>query len=111
MLGQIEPPLITSWSVMTEAAWMLRHDTEVVGRMFRGAAEGLFDIGHLTAEDLPAIDELRRRYADLSPQLADLTLLHLANRENLDTVFTLDQRDFRVFRAGRKSLRLLPGDE
>jgi predicted nucleic acid-binding protein len=108
-LRQIEPPLITTWAVLTEAAWLLRQDTEVVGRMLRGSAEGLFEVARLAGDELPALDALRRRYADLSPQLADLTLLHLAQRENYDTVFTLDRRDFTVFRIkGKKRLRLIP---
>ncbi len=112
LLERMEPPLITTWPVITEAAWLLRRDTKVVGRMLRGAAEGLYSIADLTASDLLEIDKLRQQYRDLAPQLADLTLVHLANREKLDTVFTLDQRDFRVFRLKhRRQLRLLPGDE
>jgi hypothetical protein len=57
------------------------------------------------------IDRLFAQYLDMQPQLADLALLRLAERENLDTVFTLDRRDFTVFRLkGRKPLRLLPPD-
>jgi hypothetical protein len=35
--------------------------------------------------------------------------MYLAERENIETIFTLDQRDFSVFRLpGRRRLRLLP---
>jgi predicted nucleic acid-binding protein len=108
-LREIESPLITTLPIITEAAWMLRRSTEVVGRMLRGAADGLFVLADLTAAELLAIDELRRQYADLSPQLADLTLVHVAAREKLDTVFTLDRRDFSVFRLpGKMQFRILP---
>jgi predicted nucleic acid-binding protein len=36
-------------------------------------------------------------------------LVHLANRENIGTIFTLDRRDFSVYRTVRKkAFRLLP---
>ncbi len=35
-----------------------------------------------------------KRYENIRPQLADATLLYLADRDGIDTIFTLDQRDF-----------------
>jgi hypothetical protein len=42
-------------------------------------------------------------------RLADASLVHLANREGIEMMFTLDRRDFGVLRLahGRK-LRLIP---
>ncbi len=49
------------------------------------------------------------RYEDLDPQLADACLVYLAHRESIDTVFTLDRRDFSVYRASlRKPFHLVP---
>jgi predicted nucleic acid-binding protein len=49
------------------------------------------------------------QYDDQEPQLADAALVYLAEREKLDTVFTLDHRHFRVFRVGGTDpLQLLP---
>jgi hypothetical protein len=49
------------------------------------------------------------KYRSLGIQLADASLLHLGNRERIDTVFTLDRRDFGVVRpATGKKLRLIP---
>jgi len=42
------------------------------------------------------------QYENLDPQLADACLVYLAHRENIDTVFTLDRRDFSVYRTSRK---------
>ncbi len=49
------------------------------------------------------------RYADLRPQLADASLVYVAEQLGTDAIFTLDRRDFTVFRteAGRP-FRLLP---
>jgi len=42
-------------------------------------------------------------------QIADGALVYLAEREGIDTVFTLDRRDFSVYRlSDGRSLRVLP---
>jgi len=59
--------------------------------------------------DIPAIAAILAKYQGLGIQLADASLLHLANREGIETMFTLDRRDFGVLRlANRKKLRLIP---
>jgi uncharacterized protein len=91
---------------------MLRHNANLVRRMLNSMSRGTFAILDIGTAEVSEIESLYARYADLSPQLADLALLHLAHREKLDTVFTLDRRDFTVFRLnGRKRLRLLPDVE
>jgi predicted nucleic acid-binding protein len=50
-----------------------------------------------------------KRYEDIRPQLADAALVYLADREGIDTIFTLDRRDFSVYRSARKrTFRILP---
>lgn len=58
---------------------------------------------------LPGIAAILAKYAGLGIQLADASLVHLANREGIETMFTLDRRDFGVLRlAHGKKLRLIP---
>ena len=60
--------------------------------------------------DLPALDELMRKYADRPMDFADATLVHLARRESLSTVFTIDHDDFETYRIeGRRRFRIVPG--
>ncbi len=49
------------------------------------------------------------RYKQLGAQLADAALMYLTEREGIATVFTLDRRDFSVYRtvAGHP-LQLVP---
>jgi uncharacterized protein len=111
-LSLIDGPLLTCWPVITEAAWLLRHTPKAVRQLLAGPRRAAFTILELADRDLQDIDRLFGQYANLSPQLADIALLHLAQREVLDAVFTLDQRDFRAFRLqGRRRLRLLPEEE
>ena len=70
---------------------------------------GLFALAVLDRSDLRALSAILTKYRSLGVQLADAALLHLANRDSIDVVFTLDRRDFEVFRGkGGKRLRLVP---
>jgi predicted nucleic acid-binding protein len=43
---------------------------------------------------------------------ADATLVHLANRESLTAILTIDQADFATYRlAGKKRFHVLPIDQ
>ena len=108
-LNRIEPPLLTCWAVLTEAAWLLRATPEALKSLLAAKDATFFRILDVPQEEFPEIRRLFDEYEDLCPQLADLTLFHLALREGLDTVFTLDRRDFTVFRRSNKQpFTLLP---
>ena len=108
-LRLIQPPLLTCWPVLTEAAWLLRRERTAISKLLAGVEAGLLQILDVQGSELAAIDKLLIRYRDLTPQLADLTLVYLAQREDLETIFTLDRRDFSVFRKkGRSGFQLLP---
>ena len=55
----------------------------------------------LDADDMPQIRTLMNKYKDLPMDFADATLVHVANREKIREVFTLDRRDFSVYRLRR----------
>jgi predicted nucleic acid-binding protein len=49
------------------------------------------------------------RYATIRAQLADAALMFIAEREAIDTVFTLDRRDFAVYRTSDgQALTIVP---
>ncbi len=49
------------------------------------------------------------RYSDHPMDFADATLVHLAKRESLATIFTVDYGDFETYRIeGRRRFRVLP---
>jgi predicted nucleic acid-binding protein len=105
----LDPPLLTCWPVVTEAAWLLRARPEAVAKLFEGFDGGLFALLPLDADDLPPIAALLRRYRSSGLQLADAALAHLADREGIRTLFTLDRRDFSILRLRRnRALRLIP---
>ena len=108
-LARLSPPLLTCWPVLTEAAWILRRYPHPADRLNDARSAGLFDILPLNADDLPAIAAVMSRYEDAGLQFADAALAHLAERENIRTVFTTDRRDFSIIRFKRNCmLKLLP---
>ena len=108
-LRVIEPPLLTCWPVLTEAAWLLRQRHTAWEEIVEGVDRGLLSLPALDVKELAAISWLMARYRNLPLQLADAVLLHLADRDNLTTVFTLDRRDFSIVRLRNKGrLTLLP---
>lgn len=109
VLGDIEPPMLTCWPVLTEAAWLLRRHEAAWEGLLEGFHRHLFVLLPVEQSELGEVSGLMSQYRNLPLQLADAVLLHLANREGLTTVFTLDQRDFSVVRLrGKKRLTLLP---
>ena len=61
-------------------------------------------------DDLPALEALKEKYHDRPMDFADASLVHLAGREGLATVFTVDPDDFETYRIdGRRRFRVVPG--
>jgi uncharacterized protein len=95
--------------VIAEAAWLLRQTSGGVSGLLRMISEELLECYELDADAAVWMDAFLQKYADQSPQLANASLMYVAERENIDLVFTLDRRDFGVYRLARNQpLRLLP---
>ena len=108
-LRGIRGRLLTCWPVLTEAAWLLRAYPSAL-RMLMSSFQGRpFELLTLDEADLSGIGAILAKYQGLGIQLADASLVHLANREGVETIFTLDRRDFSVLRLARgKKFRVIP---
>ncbi|HLG96432.1 MAG TPA: PIN domain-containing protein [Bryobacteraceae bacterium] len=101
--------LATCWPVLTEAAWLLQNRPDIFANLLATVEKRGLEILPLSADDVPYIATLMRRYRNLRLQLADAALVHLANRERIDTIFTLDRRDFSIVRGAHgKRFTLVP---
>jgi predicted nucleic acid-binding protein len=99
----------TCWPVLTEAVYMLRHKPAQRDDLFQSVINGDLVLLPLGEDDLIEVRQCLRTYSDQQIDLADACLLHLANREKISTVFTLDRRHFSVFRTkSGQALNLLP---
>jgi len=89
----------TTWTVLAEAAWLLRrHSIEATVRLLQLLQDGVVDCPPFDANAPLWMVNYFQKYADLKPQLADVCLCYLAEQEGIDTIFTLDRRDFTVYR-------------
>jgi len=108
-LKELSTPLLTCWPVITEAAWLLRNDPEAVDRLLQSVSKGFLQVLPVIGGEADKIAKLLSRYRNLRPQIAHAMLVYLAHRENIRTIFTLDRRDFSVYRTAKKlPFRLVP---
>lgn len=100
----------TTWSAVTEAAHLLgREYPEGRLALLAMIGDGSVELARLDAEDAPRLRQLMAKYRDLPMDLADATLVRVAEREGIDTILTFDRRDFKVYRAaGIGALKILP---
>ena len=102
-------PLLTCWPVITEAAWLLQSAPGAFERLLRSISDGAVEILPFAGKEASGVGQIMKQYGSLRPQFADAVLVYLAARENIRTIFTLDRRDFSVYRSGRKgALRIVP---
>lgn len=108
-LAVLPTPLLTCWPVIAEALWLLRRNQAAIAGIFRGFAENLWALVPIGHESLPWLEAYLKRYHKIGAQLADVCLVYLAEKQGLDTVFTLDQRDFSVYRyAKNRRFKIIP---
>jgi uncharacterized protein len=72
--------------------------------------QGAFQLEEFTPPDLRRCEELLQTYRDLDLGLVDAAVVATAERLNVETILTLDERDFRAIRSRVGPLRLLPAD-
>jgi len=95
--GRYSGALVTTWPVLSESFYLLtkQHLREL---LWQFVFDGGVDIAEPVAGDLPRIRGLMAQYADLPMDFADASLVVVAERLNLRRVFTLDRRDFLLYR-------------
>ena len=103
----------TCWPVLTEAVYLAMSRLKLASpnELFNTIVQHELVLMPLALDDLPSIQSVFRKYHDQHVDLADAAIVHLADRENIGTIFTTDRRHFRVYqRANGNPFRLLPDD-
>lgn len=102
-------PLATSAAVLAELFHLLGDNPRDVAAAWKLLRSGAITVLPIIDSDLADLERLMEQYADRPMDLADATLVHLARRESLTTIFTVDHSDFETYRIhGRKKFRVLP---
>jgi len=110
VFANINLPLLTSEAVLTELFHFIAARPYQLERAWNFVCSGVFTLGTISDADVPELARLMHQYRDRPMDFADATLVHLAQRESLTTIFTVDVADFQTYRiGGRKRFRILPG--
>jgi predicted nucleic acid-binding protein len=91
----------TVWPVLTEAMYLLSFSWEAQMALWEMIETGAVEILALGKDDVARMRELMRKYRDVRMDLADAALVRVAERERLRRIFTLDRRDFQIYRPSR----------
>jgi predicted nucleic acid-binding protein len=109
-LDQLEFPLLTTWPAFTEAIYLLG---QVAGWRGQDALWTMIKRDALTFAELDAslslrCSELMERYRDHPMDLADASLVAVAEARDLRRIFTLDEH-FRSYQlSNRRHLAVVP---
>jgi predicted nucleic acid-binding protein len=106
---QLREPLATVWPVVTEAMFLLADRPDVQAALWRHFETDAIRLLPLGRDDVPRVRELMWKYRDRRMDFADAAVVRVAERDGIDTVFTVDRRDFAVYRlSGRRRIKMLP---
>lgn len=110
-LAELTGPMLTTWPAFTEAMYLLGEagGWKAQAALWSLEAQGDLEIVHQGTDDCRRMDQLMEKYQDLPMDLADASLVVLAETRGLRDVFTLDHADFRVYRLHRRqAFRIWP---
>ena len=106
---QLDAPPCTIWPALAEASHLLRRSFRAQSLLLQLITGETIKIAQLDSHDVPRVHELMAKYHDLPMDLADAAIVRVAERERINRVFTIDQKDFRVYRPAHiRHFTLLP---
>jgi predicted nucleic acid-binding protein len=109
-LQSVRIPLFTTEAILTELFHLIGKSAHNIGKAWNFVRSGAVTVRPVDDFDLPTLQALMVRYRDRRMDFADATLVHLAARESLSLILTIDHDDFETYRiGGRKKFTILPG--
>ncbi len=101
-------PLATTAAVLAETFHLIGKRDRLSENAWRLFASDAVRVVAIDDADLPALRALMTKYADRPMDFADATLVHVAERENTDIVFTIDHNDFETYRVHGRPFQIAP---
>ena len=109
LLRAAHKPLVTTQAVLAELFWLVGPNRHYLRNCWQLVRSGAITLAAITDDDLVHLDTLMTRYNDRPMDFADATLVHVAGRENIASILTIDHDDFETYRFGRnRKFRILP---
>ena len=100
-LTELSPePLVTTWPVVTETCYLLgaRIGVQAQQLFLSNYIAGAFSLFDLTPSHVPRVIVLMKKYANLPMDLADASLVILAEHLGHGRILSTDERDFEAYR-------------
>jgi len=99
-LKEIDEGLITTWCVVTETCYLLlkRKGVLAQSKFMESLANGAFETFNLQPYHAHRIAQLMQKYANLPMDLADASLVILAEEIGHGRILSVDYRDFNTYR-------------
>ena len=108
-LKEIRQPMGTVWPVLSEVMYLLASLPNAQAAVWNIVARRTVKLLPLGPDDVPRIRELMKQYSDRPMDLADAALIRVAEREGIRQFFTVDRKDFAVYRLhGKIKPSILP---
>ena len=99
VLASLREPLYTTIPVLTEAFHMLSPGSQGSARLMDFIGDGGLCTWYLDDDTTERAFSLMNEYADQAMDLADASLIVAVETTRCRTLFTLDRKDFLVYRA------------
>ena len=109
-LPSLSGPLVTTWPCLTEAMHFLgkARGWEAQAALWQFVRRGALQVQSADEDQLRRIADLMEQYRDAPMDLADASLVALAEVLPLSRIFTLDSH-FRAYRiAGQRAFEIVP---
>ncbi len=87
-------------TVLAEVAYLIGREAGIkkVATFLKRISSSRFSLITLTTEDILRIAEILEQYVDSRIDFVDASIMAMAERFNINTILTLDYRDFSLFR-------------
>ncbi|MEA3512971.1 MAG: PIN domain-containing protein [Campylobacterota bacterium] len=100
-LQSFKGELITSWAVITEVSHMLDFNLNVQIDFLKWIEIGGIEVFDIPQSEIANIRVMMEKYLDIPMDLADATLMYIANKENIKNIVSIDS-DFDIYRTLKK---------
>jgi predicted nucleic acid-binding protein len=109
-LQRLEEPIITTYPVIIETSYLLaeRCNQSIQFKFLEQFIQGRVNIFSLDIHHLERCLGLMKQYADLPMDLADASLVVVAEELDETRILTTDQRDFSIYRFHTVKVGCIP---